>query len=104
MYVARFSYDLLPKDRERAIDFIGREVRAAQKAGKEARLLIPLTRCHGGPALQFEISLESLDDFERFRHQGIGSEQATMDWMHDFSTLLLSPPSVEILRIGEPAE
>jgi hypothetical protein len=44
MYLARFSYDLLPINRERAIDFIRREMEAAQREGLNARLLVPLTR------------------------------------------------------------
>ena len=44
MYVARFSYDLLPVNRQRALDFINKEVAAAKQKGKEARLLVPLTR------------------------------------------------------------
>jgi hypothetical protein len=30
MYLARFSYDVLPVNRQRAIDFIRREVEAAR--------------------------------------------------------------------------
>jgi hypothetical protein len=50
MYLARFSYDLLPINRERAIDFIRREMEAAQKEGLNARLLVPLTRGDSGGA------------------------------------------------------
>ena len=73
MYIARFSYSVLPINRERAMDFIRREVEAAQQKQLEARLLVPLTRGQGGPALQFEVELASLDDFERFRERGIDS-------------------------------
>jgi hypothetical protein len=46
MYLARFCYDVQPVDRQRAIDFIRREVEAARKTGLDARLLVPLTRGH----------------------------------------------------------
>ena len=42
MYLARFSYDVTPVNRQRAIDFILREVKAARQAGLNARLLVPL--------------------------------------------------------------
>jgi hypothetical protein len=106
MYIARFSYFLLPVNRERAIELVRQEVDAARQSGMEARLLIPLTRGHGDAALQFEIELNSLDQFESFRHQGVGSEAGTRDWISEFSNLLLSPPAVEILRIdmdGHPS-
>jgi hypothetical protein len=44
MYLARFSYDVRPVDRQRAIEFISREVEAARGKGLNARLLVPLTR------------------------------------------------------------
>jgi len=101
MYIARFSYDVLPVNRNRAIDFINREVEAARGKGLSARLLVPLTRgSTGGPALQFEIELTSLDQLEQFRHRGVGSPAEAGDWMHSFSEILLSPPGVEILRVG----
>jgi hypothetical protein len=50
MYLARFSYDVLPVDRERAIDFIRNEIEAARSDGLHARLLVPLTRGPGGAA------------------------------------------------------
>ena len=85
MYVARFSYDLLPTNRQRALDFIKKEVAAAAKRGKQARLLVPLTRGHdGGPALQFEIVLDSLDELDQFRQRGFGSKNEVHDWMHAF--------------------
>ena len=55
MYLARFSYDLLPVDRDRAVGFIRREVEAARAEGLNARLLVPLTQGEGGAALQFEV-------------------------------------------------
>ena len=99
MYLARFSYDIKPADRERAIQLIRREVQAAEGRGLKARLLVPLTRALGGPALQFEIELTSLDELERFR-QDSGSQQTSGDLMGEFSEILLSPPAVEILRVA----
>ena len=101
MYLARFSYDVLPVNRDRALEFIRREVQAAKGKGLSARLLVPLTRgSSGASSLQFEIELTSLDQLEQFRHQGVGSPEEAGDWMHAFSEILLSPPAVEILRVG----
>lgn len=101
MYIARFSYDVLPVNRQRALDFIRREVEAARKNGLNARLLIPLTRGLAGPALQFEVELTNLDMLDQFRTSGVGSDQQTGDWMRSFSEILQSPPAVEILRVDE---
>jgi hypothetical protein len=101
VYLARFSYDLLPVNRQRAIDFIRREVEAARGSGLNARLLVPLTRSAGGAALQFEVELTSLDQLDRFRHRGVGSSEETGGWMHAFSEILASPPAVEILRVDD---
>jgi hypothetical protein len=101
MYLARFSYDILPINRGRAIHFIRREVGAARDKGLNARLLVPLTRGHGDAALQFEVEVKSLEELEDFRHRGVGSNREMGDWMHDFSEILLSPPGVEILRVDE---
>lgn len=102
MYLARFSYDVLPVNRERALEFIRREADAARQAGHTARLLVPLTRGQGGAALQFEVELTSLDQLEQLRQRGAGPHGGG-DWMHAFSEILLSPPAVEILRVdGEP--
>ena len=101
MYIARFSYSVLPLNRQCAIDFIHREVEAAQRKKLNARLLVPLTRGHGGAALQFEVELTSLDQFEQFRERGIESDEDTGKWMHAFSEILLCPPEVELLRIEE---
>ena len=102
MYLARFCYDVLPVNRQRAIDFIRREVEAARGNRLNARMLVPLTRGPGeGAALQFEVELTNLDQLDQFRSRGVGSSQETSDWMHAFSEILTSPPCVEILRIEE---
>ncbi|MBV8936553.1 MAG: hypothetical protein JO320_05845 [Alphaproteobacteria bacterium] len=102
MYLARFCYDVLPVNRQRAIDFIRREVEAARANQLNARMLVPLTRGLGAQAaLQFEVELTSLDQLDQFRNRGVGSSQETGDWMHAFSEILTSPPSVEILRIED---
>ena len=103
MYVARFSYEFLPVHRQRAIEFIQREVDAARKNKLNARLLVPLTRGDGGPALQFEVELKGLDELDRFRNKGAGTETATGNWMHAFSEILTAPPTVEILRVEDQA-
>ncbi len=100
MYLARFSYDVLPVDRERAIEFIRREIEAARQGGLQARLLVPLTRGPGGAALQFEVELSNLEQLDRVRHRG-GPGDDTGDWMRAFSEILRSPPEVEILRVDE---
>jgi hypothetical protein len=100
MYLARFSYDVLPVNRHRALDFIRREVEAARGNGLNARLLVPLTRGHGdGAALQFEVELQKLDQLDQFRNRGIGSSKETGNWMHAFSEVLTAPPAVEILHV-----
>ena len=99
MYLARFSDDLVPVDRERAMGFIRREVDAARADGLSARLLVPLTRGEGAAALQFELELTSLDQLERLRHRGGRPGEDAGDWMRAFSEILLSPPGVEILRV-----
>jgi hypothetical protein len=102
MYLARFSYDVLPVNRQRAIEFIHREVEAARGNGLNARMLVPLTRGHGnGAALQFEVELKSLDQLDQLRNRGVGSDQETGNWMHAFSEVLTQPPCVEILRIED---
>ena len=102
MYLARFSYDVLPVDRQRAIDFIRRETKAARGDCLNARMLVPLTRGHGqGAALQFEVELKNLDQLDQFRNRGVGSTEETANWMHAFSEILTAPPCIEILRIDE---
>ena len=100
MYLARFSYSVLPVNRDQAISMIAREVKAAQEGKMNARMLVPLTRGRGNASLQFEIELPSLDQFESFRDHGLGSKDATGNWMHAFSELLTCPPEVELLRIA----
>jgi hypothetical protein len=102
MYQARFCYDVLPVNRQRAIDFIRREVEAARTNRLNPRMLVPLTRGHGaGAALQFEVELTNLDQLDQLRNRGVGSSQETGYWMHAFSEILTSPPCVEILRIED---
>jgi len=99
MYLARFCYDVQPVNRQRAIEFIRREVEAARKNGLDARLLVPLTRGHGNSAaVQFEVELKGLDQLEQFRNRGVESSEETGNWMHAFSEILTRPPCVEILR------
>jgi len=99
MYVARFSYEFLPADRQQAFDFLRQELSAAQATGLTGRILVPLTRGHGGgPALQFEVELTSLDQLDQFRNRSVGTAQDTHNWMRDFSQILTAPPCVEILR------
>lgn len=99
MYIARFSYAVMPVNRRKAIDYIHREVEAATRQSLKSRLLVPITRAHGSASLQFELELKNLDQLERFRGQGIGSKGATTKWMQAFSAILLCPPTVEILRV-----
>src|SRR5436309_2144858 len=102
MYLARFSYDVLPVNRQNAIDFIRREVEAARGNGLNARMLVPMTRGHGnGAALQFEVELQKLDQLDQFRSRGIGSREQTGNWMHAFSEVLTAPPCVEILHVDD---
>src|SRR5262244_298641 len=99
MYVARFSYDVLPVNRQQALEFIRRELQAAERSGLNSRILVPLTRGQGGgAALQFEVELANLDQLDQFRNRGVGSSENTGHWMHDFSKILTAPPCVEILR------
>ena len=93
MYVARFSYDVLPVNRQQALEFIRRELQAAEQSGLNARILVPLTRGQGGgAALQFEVELANLDQLDQFRNRGVGSSEDTGHWMHDFSKILTAPP------------
>jgi len=103
MYIVRFSYDIAPVNRQQAIALIQREVAGARARGLAARLLIPVTRGHGDPSLHYEIELERLALLDEFRSSGIGSADATNDWMREFSGLLVTPPAVEILRVADAA-
>lgn len=98
MYVARFSYNFKPVDRDTAMDLLGRSVTAAGEQGHRARLLVPLTRAAGAAALQVEVEFNSLDDFERYRDHGMGSAGDTRSWIRELSDILLEPPAVELLR------
>lgn len=100
-YVARFSYDVRPIHREKALELIAREAQAAIQQGRTARLLVPVTRAHGCAALQFEIELDSLDDLERFRQKGVENKGSTSAFMREFDQILEAPPSVEILRVAK---
>ena len=100
MFLARFSYDVLPANRNRAVELIRRELEAARTKGLNARLLVPLTRGEGGAALQFEVELKQLEELDQFRHRGVGSTEETGNWMHSFSEILRAPPQVEILRVS----
>jgi hypothetical protein len=64
-------------------------------------MLVPLTRSHGGAALQFEVELSSLDQLDQFRQRGVGSGAETADWMQSFNEILVAPPAVEILRVDD---
>jgi hypothetical protein len=103
VYIARFSYSVLPANRQQAMTFIQQEVAAAKRKQLNARLLVPLTRAHEGAALQFEVEISSLDQIEQFRERGMESPEQTAEWMHAFSAILLAPPAVELLRVQEPA-
>jgi hypothetical protein len=103
VYLARFSYDVLPANRQKAIDFIRREVAAAREKGLTAKLLVPITRGHSGAALQFELELTNLDQLDQFRQRGVTSDQETGHWMRAFSEVLLALPVVEILRLDGAA-
>lgn len=56
MYLARFSCDLSPVNREQAVQLIRREVAAAHASKLHARLLVPLTRMnrHGSESGNWE--------------------------------------------------
>ena len=98
MYLARFSYNIKPVDRDTAMDLLGREVAAATAQGHSARLLVPLTRSPGGASLQVEVEFDSLDAFDTYRDQGLGSADDTRSWIRELSDILLDPPAVELLR------
>jgi hypothetical protein len=98
-YLARFCYDVRPVHRQRAIEFIRRELQAARDKRLNARLLVPLTRGEHDAALQFEVELSSLDQLDTFRQSGVVSTSETSQWMREFSEILLRPPEVMVLRL-----
>jgi hypothetical protein len=99
MYLARFSYDVLPVNRTKAVELIRREVQSSAGNSMNARLLVPITRGLGAAALQLEVELKSLDQLDQYRHSGAGTNSETGHWMREFSEILESPPCVEILRV-----
>ena len=103
MYIVRFSYDFLPVHRQQAISLIHRDVEAARAQGLRVRLLVPLTSDPGGASLHYEIELDHLDQFDDFRSSGLGSAEATGDWMRQLSEVLTAPPVVEISRVADQA-
>ena len=88
-----------PVNRPKAIGYIQREIEAAGRSSLKSRLLVPITQAPGGPSLQFEVELKSLDRLEAFRRHGVGSKGATTKWKQAFSGISLFPPAVEILRV-----
>ena len=100
MYIARFSYDVLPVDRDKALEFVRREAAEAERTGLRARILVPFTRGPGSTAaLQFEIELTSLDQLDQFRQRSAETSSGMDEFMHTFSQVLRSPPIVEVLRV-----
>src|SRR5215216_3338768 len=75
MYIARFSYDVLPVNRQRAIDFIRKELKAAEGNGLKSRMLVPFTRGPAGAALQFEIELHEPRPARSVPQSGFGIER-----------------------------
>jgi hypothetical protein len=71
MYLARFSYHILPVNRHRALELISREVK---------------------------VELKKLGELDQFR-RGAGTKVDTGKWMQRFSEILVAPPEVEILRV-----
>jgi hypothetical protein len=99
-YIARFSYDFHPADRDKAMEFIRCELDDAREIGLRARILVPFTRGPSSAAVQFEVELEDLNQLDEFRHRAnsasLGQKSA---WMHAFSSILRGPPIVEILSV-----
>jgi len=101
MYIARFSYNIKPIDRDRAMELLAQQVAAAQTQKLSAWLLVPLTRAADGASLVAEVELSGLDQFETFRERGLGTEDETRAWLRELSELLLEPPVVELFRIAD---
>lgn len=99
MYVARFSYDFAPKDRDEAMELIRREVQDARQLSLTARLLVPFTRASACVALQFEIEIQDLNALHDFRNRVSSGDSAKTEWMHRLATILRNPPQVEILHL-----
>ena len=55
MYIARFSYAVLPVNRRNGIGYIHRETEASGRRSLKSRLLVPITRAPGASSLQFEL-------------------------------------------------
>lgn len=101
-YLARFSYDFSPADRDKAMEFIRRELLDARNIGLNGRILVPFTRGPSCASIQFEVELIELNQLDEFRHrEGSTSLGAKSEWMHAFSSILRSPPSVEILTVHD---
>ena len=56
MYIARFSYEVLPVNRQRAIDFIRKEVEAAKSEGLNAACWCPLPEAQRVPPCSSRLS------------------------------------------------
>ena len=106
MYLARFSYDVLPGEppgRDR-LHFRGVEVKAAATEGLKRTVACaddPATwrRCQLSSSSSSWRASTSLTDFPRARR--VGSDEETAKWMRAFSEILTAPPVVEILRVAE---
>jgi hypothetical protein len=84
-YVARFSYDFHPADRDKAMEFIKPELEDAKEIGLRARILVPFTRGPSSAAVQFEVELESLNQLDQFRHGASSASLGhTAAWLHAF--------------------
>jgi hypothetical protein len=103
-YVARFSYDFHPVDRDKAMQFISRELKGAQDLGLPARILVPFTRGPGCASLHFEIELVNLDQLQVFRRRSVGGDASqASEWIHAFSSILQRPPVIDILTVHDSA-
>jgi hypothetical protein len=101
LYLVRFAYDVLPMNRDRAVALIRQEVAAAKDRGLTARLLVPLTRGRGEPALEYEVEISTLDELDEYRTTAMGSAKKTQDWMREFSEFLTQPPAVTVYRLDK---
>ena len=50
MYLARFSYEIAPMNRQSALNSIRQEAEAARAKGLTARILVPLACARSAPA------------------------------------------------------